>query len=188
MILHTMRPNSKLSMKKTLLLGFLIFTVFLVGCETVIPKDALILKPETLEDRQIQTRFFDTNDEAKIISACAALLQDLGFNLDESETKLGFILGTKDRSAVDAGQVVGAFAFAILTGAVLPIDNNQKMRACLITKPIGENRIAVRVTFQRIVWNTNGQISKREGMMDPKQYQEFFEKLSKAVFLEAHQA
>ncbi|MBI5187242.1 MAG: hypothetical protein HZA01_16170 [Nitrospinae bacterium] len=174
-------------MKKTLLLGFFIFTVFLAGCETVIPKDALILKPETLEDRQIQTRYFDTNDEAKILSACAALLQDLGFNLDESESEVGFILGSKDRSAVDAGQVVGAILYAALTGAYLPTDRNQKMKACVITRPISENRTAVRVTFQRVVWNDYGQITKREGMLDPKQYQEFFEKLSKTVFLEAHQ-
>jgi len=71
----------------------------------------------------------------------------------------------------------------------MPVDKDQKMRACVVTKFVGEEKkhIAVRVTFQRLVWNTAGQITKREGLSDPKIYQEFFEKLSKSLFLEAQQ-
>lgn len=160
----------------------------LVGCQPQVPRDALIFTPETLEDRQLQTRRFETTDENKILSASAALLQDLGFNLEESETDLGIIVGSKDRSAVDAGQIVGAILLAGLTGVAMPTDKDQKMRACVVTKPVGEKaeNIAVRVTFQRVVWNTQGQVSKQETLKDPSQYQEFFEKLSKSVFLEAH--
>lgn len=165
-----------------------IFVVFTNGCAPQIPKDALIFTPETLQDRQLQTRRYETNDEKKILSACAALLQDLGFNLEESETDLGLVVGSKNRSAVDAGQIVGAIFVAALTGVAPPTDKEQKMRACIVTRPIGENaeHMSVRVTFQRIVWNTQGQISKREALEDPEQYQEFFDKLSKSIFLEAH--
>jgi hypothetical protein len=62
--------------------------VLVAGCEQTIPKDALQLSPESLAQRQAQTRRFDTADEAMLLSASAAVLQDLGFNLDESETKL----------------------------------------------------------------------------------------------------
>jgi len=44
----------------------------------------------------------------------------------------------------------------------------------------------VRVTFQRIVWDEQGRVSRSESLEDPELYQEFFFKLSKAVFLEAH--
>ncbi len=173
-------------MRKILLSGIIIlFTI--TACAPKIPKDALLLKPESLANRQIQTRYYNTNNEANILSACAALLQDLGFNLDESETKLGFILGTKDRSAVEVGQIIGSILLAALTGTAIPTDKKQKMKACVITRPVGEKRIAVRVTFQRIVWNNQGKVSKREGLMDPKHYQEFFDKLSKSIFLEAHE-
>ena len=162
----------------------------LQGCAMTIPKDALIFTPETLAERQIQTRRYETNDESEILSACAAHLQDLGFNLDESETELGVIVSSKSRDATDAGQVVLGVALLALGGGAGSfgwIDRVQQFRACVVTRPIGKNSIAVRVTFQRIVWNAQGQVSKLESLMDPKQYQEFFEKLSKSIFLEAHE-
>lgn len=166
----------------------LIFSAFVLGsCQTTIPPEALQLSEVTLEDRQLQSRRFKTNDEKKIISAVAAVLQDLGFNLDESETKLGVVVASKDRDAVEAGQVAGAFVVAVLFGAnAATYDHKQKMRASVITSPTKNNSTMVRTTFQRIVWNQRGIISKLERLNEPKAYQNFFSKLSKAVFLEAH--
>jgi hypothetical protein len=130
---------------------------------------------------------FDTSEEIEILSASAALLQDLGFHLDESETDLGLLVSSKERDATEAGQVALAF-LAALGGSNMSIDTLQKIRASVVTSPVGENRerTRVRVTFQRIVWNNYGQVSKLEKLNDPEMYQEFYEKLSKAVFLEAH--
>lgn len=160
----------------------------LAACETGIPKEALQITEQTLEERQMQTRRFETSDERMMLSAAAGLLQDLGFNLDESETRLGVVVGSKVRDATEAGQVALAI-FAAAFGAYTPIDRTQKLRASVITRPVGDNgeHIAVRVTFQRIVWNTDNRVSKAEALKDPAQYQEFFAKLSKAVFLEAHE-
>ena len=169
---------------KVLKINFLM--IFLSACQVSIPPEALQLPEVSLEDRQIQTRKFDTKDEGKILAATASVLQDLGFNLDESETDLGVVVGSKDRDAVEGGQVVGALIFSVLLGAPIPYDYKQKMRASIITRPGSESGIFVRVTFQRIVWNTENRISKLERLNEPKAYQEFFSKLSKAVFLEAH--
>jgi hypothetical protein len=54
------------------------------GCAGTIPPEALQWNKETLKQRQLQTRKFDTQKEGDVLSACAALLQDLGFALDES--------------------------------------------------------------------------------------------------------
>jgi hypothetical protein len=179
-----------LTMKKILFRGSALITllVLLVACHSRIPMEALQLSPRSLAQRQMQTRRFDTQDEKKVLAACAAVLQDLGFQLDQSETRLGLVVASKTRSAVSAGQVVGAIFLAALTGSVVPTDKDQKMRACLVTCPSTGNKqgIAVRVTFQRIVWNTQGQVTRREGLNDPKIYQEFFDKLSKSLFLEAN--
>ena len=166
----------------------LLMAVLLSACATGIPKEALRITEQTMADRQMQTRRFETSDEKMILSAVAGLLQDFGFNLDESETRLGVVVGSKDRDATEVGQVVGAILLAIL-GAPPPIDDRQRLRASVITRPVGEENgnIAVRVTFQRIVWDTQNKVSKAEALKDPAQYQEFFEKLSKAVFLEGHE-
>jgi len=156
------------------------------GCSTSIPKSALAMNPQTVEDRQLQTRHYTTRDEAKILSACAGLLQDLGFGLDESETKLGLIVGSKERDATDAGQVVGAVTVALLFGVAMPVDDYQKIRASVVTRPVGGG-INVRVTFQRAVWNTDGIISRLERLDEPEMYEGFFEQLSKSIFLEAHE-
>lgn len=172
----------------------LLGVIGLTGCQDTIPKEALQLTQESLEQRQIQTRRFDTNDEATILSASAAVLQDLGFTLDESETNLGLIVASKNRGAVEAQQVVAAILISALSAAAggssaaMPWDDNQKIRVSLVTHIVGEENKStrVRITFQRLVWDTYGQLSKAESLTDPVMYQEFFAALSKAVFLEAH--
>jgi hypothetical protein len=167
--------------------AILLLCLGLCGCQPGIPKEALQLSQESLQRRQLQTRFFDTRDEGTILSASAGVLQDLGFNLDESETDLGVIVASKDRDATEAGQVVGAVLMGVLVGAVPPVDKTQKIRVSLVTRPVGEppSRTAVRITFQRLVWNTNNQLSKIEPLDDPLIYRDFYDKLSKSVFLEA---
>lgn len=173
--------------------SIIIFLFLFASCATTIPKEALLLSKENLKDRQLQTRRFDT-DEKTLLSASAAVLQDLGFNINESETDLGLIACSKQREAISAGQVAGAIFLAILTGAVTPIDKEQLIRASLITRPIhidetdkSKCQTAVRITFQRIVSNTQGQITRREGINEAEIYQEFFDKLSQSLFLEAHE-
>jgi hypothetical protein len=164
----------------------ILFLLALSGCGGI-PKDALILTPDTIKERQIQSRYYDTTDEEQIIAASAAVLQDLGFTLDKSETKLGFLVASKDRDATSAGQIAGAIVYAMLTGVALPTDKNQKIRVAIIISPsLDEKRTHVRVKFQRKVWNTRDQVSKVETINDPEIYQEFFSKLSKSVFLEAN--
>lgn len=163
------------------------FALLASGCQQTIPKEALILSPDTLEEREYQSRHFDTLDEELILSSCAGVLQDLGFTLERSETRLGFIAASKNRDATETSQVVGAVLMAALFGANMPYDTKQNMRAAIIVNPsLDGTRMHVRVKFQRKVWNSHNQVSRVETLTDPELYQGFFSSLSKAVFLEGH--
>lgn len=181
------------------------------GCATTIPPEALQMQPDTLANRQIQSRKYDIKSEKELLSASASVLQDMGFNLDESQTSLGVIVASKSRDAKDGGQIAGAILMGFLFGAAaMSYDKNQKIRASLVTKPAVTNNpikvelttnagknikfdqqveassgFVVRVTFQRMVWNQNNVMTKVEGINDPAIYTEFYDKLSKSVFLQA---
>ena len=175
------------------IISSIVFLFLFSSCAQKIPKEALQLSKESLQNRQLQTRRFDT-DEKTLLSASAAVLQDLGFNITESETELGLIVCSKQRDATSAGQVVGAIFLALLAGVATPIDKAQLIRASLVTHPIyfdetdkSKCLCAVRITFQRVVTNTNGQITRQECINEVKIYQEFFDKLAQSLFLEAHE-
>jgi len=161
-----------------LMMASLIFS--LVACVHKIPRDAMALSPDSLRDRQLQTRIFETNDEKMLLTASAAVLQDSGYTI-------GVIVSSRDRDVTNPGQVAGSIVLGVCLGAPVPWDKRQRVEASLATKPIDDQRIAVRVTFQHVVWNNHNQVSKCEQINDPQIYQEFFAKLSKSIFLTAHE-
>jgi hypothetical protein len=146
------------------------------------------LASETLKDRKLQTRRYDTNDETLILQSVIGLLQDLGFIIDETAPELGVVVASKDRDARDGGEIALSIFVLVMTGRATSVNQNQKLRASVVTFPSkNKNEMNVRVTFQRVIWNTSGRVTRSEAMREPKLYQEFFSKLSKAVFLEAHE-
>jgi hypothetical protein len=161
--------------------------LLLAGCAAVTPEVDLTLTPEMLAQRQMQTRRFETTDEQRILKTCASLLQDTGFNIDESEMKLGILTASKERDATDAGQWA-VFIVGVFLGVTIPPDKNQIMKAFVTTRPVGGSgrQIAVRAVFERVVFDGEGRLKKMEALNEPQIYQSFFEKLSKALFLEAH--
>jgi len=196
-------------MKK--IISGLTVVAMLAGCAGQIPPEALQFQPDTLANRQLQSRKYDIKSEKDLLSASNNVLQDMGFNLDESNMPLGVIVASKSRDATEAGQIAGAMFMAFMFGAnAASYDKVQKIRASLVTKPASTNNpievdvktktgkqikfdqqvplansYVVRVTFQRMVWNQKGVLTKIEGINEPEIYQEFFDKLSKSIFLQA---
>ena len=177
--------------KNPLLLLLAIVVIVLTSCASI-PKDAFKLTPELLQKRELKTRKYEGISEVDILSASAGVLQDLGFNLDESETKLGLIVGSKERDATEIGQEVWWWTKALLTYGYTWLlgdetDDYQKFKASVVIRPISKDNDKthyVSVTFQRIVWDTANKISKQETLDAPEIYREFFDRLSKSVFLE----
>ena len=163
----------------------ILFIAALQGCGGI-PGDALRMNRMTLEEKRLQTRVFDTADEKKILSASDRVLQGLGFNLDESKTDLGLIVGSQDPDAIKAGHVILTAVVAGLNN--LPAAYSQKIRISVVTSPTGDDmkRTSVRVTFQRIVWDDYGRITRLERLDNPELYEGFFKKLDTALFPEAH--
>lgn len=114
------------------------------------------------------------------------ILQDLGFTLDESETKLGLLTASKDREAGSAGEKIGVFVLAVLFGTPMIYDTNQKIYVTLVsTKSHNGDGYNVRIEFARIIWDSakNARIEK---IQDKEIYKDFFDKLSQSVFLTAN--
>jgi len=164
----------------------------LAGCVTIQSQQdaarALFEVPaHAVQDRVRQTRRFETRDEASLLMTCSALLMDLGFTVDSMEDSLGVMVSSKDRGAVQTGAVIASMVMAALTGADVPYECRQRLRASVVVHPVGTRSTAVRVTFQRIVWDTRGTVTRRQQLDDAAYYEEFFAKLSGALFLEAHE-
>jgi hypothetical protein len=95
-------------------------------------------------------------------------------------------VGSLDRDATQAGHVL---LTAILSGlSKIPATYSEKIRVSVVSSLVGGNtkRTSICVTFQRIIWDDYGRISKLERIDIPELYQGFFEKLSKVTSLEAH--
>lgn len=169
------------------LLAPLGIAIMLTACVTTTPRGALQLDPTSVSDRQLQTRVYEDVSEAEILSASVAILQDLGVKITEVESDLGLIVGEKMRDATEPAQVVGA-VFLALFGASAPIDKRQKIKFSLVTTPLDSTtpseRWSVRLTIQRIVWNSHNQVSRIEPLNEAEIFIGFFEKLNKSLFLE----
>ncbi len=180
-----------------------------VGCRAKTePLELFTLAPESAANKAMQTRFFETPGSDELLSASAAVLQDLGFQITESARDLGFLRAAKERSAREYGQEISRDIVAFLTFAlsvlarqnavqVIPVDLHQQINASMIAQPVrdDETRHEVRVVFYRLVWKGDGASGsqsippgeqKMEMIRDAEIYQYFFSRLSKAVFLEAH--
>ena len=84
--LLTMQQDFKLRSLSALLIWFP-----LTGC-VAIPPDLFVVTSELQQKRQIETRPYDDITEMKLTAASTNFLQYLGYNLENSETKLGVIV------------------------------------------------------------------------------------------------
>lgn len=145
-----------------------------------------------VELRSLQVRRFDTTKDVSVLTAATETLQDLGFTVSEATADVGVLVGSKQRDAVESGQVAGQVALtvvlALLGSAHVPTyDQNQTINVNVVVSPVqNAEQTDVRVSFDRQLVNNHGQLWRAELILEPKIYQEFFDKLAASVFLEAH--
>ena len=178
-----------------------------IGCAHTPAEAFFQLTPESAQHRAAETRQFETSERNELLSASAAVLQDLGFQVVESVRELGFLRAVKERTAREytpeiwRGLLLAISSLGFISGQNtliwMPVDLQQQIDASLVSRPIDAEgaRHEVRILFYRVVWKSDGYAGntyippgqqRMESIRDPRIYQLFFAKLSKAVFLEAH--
>ena len=113
------------------------------GCAPIPPPpvDSFFeLSPQTAQNQALQTRMFETTDEKELLSASAAVLQDLGFQIEESISDVGILRAAKERGAREYGQEINQALIALISTAsiivggtivMVPVDVHQQINATL---------------------------------------------------------
>lgn len=172
--------------------------VCVCGCASL-PDEAYRLPPSSLEARAMQTFTFEDSDEAQIMGATVALIQDMEYNLDEVERPLGVLTASKTVDADSVRQKAGLLALdigliilAVFSGssaggsALAGADDEIELDLTFVVTPSleREDAYSARLTLQRTLIDQSKRIKERGVIEEPKVYQEIFDKLSKSVFLE----
>ena len=176
------------------LLG-VVLVILLSGCATAkVPKNALRLEESTLEVRSIQTRKLAAPSEAAILTATIAVLQDMEFNVDRIEKPLGVISASKVSDADDAGEKAGLFLLDLLCAAGGSFDcsnmktakDDQRIILTMVVLPSLERsgEYSARVTIQRVIFDKEDRVKILERITTPEIYQEVFDNLRQALFIE----
>ena len=173
-----------------------VLALMLAGCATL-PEDAFRLSESALEMREIQMRTYEDVTDVQILAASSAVLQDLGYAIDEVEKELGVLSASKRADATSSAEVAGKIALDVadcLLTFFLGCENDsyksskdvQDIKMTLVVLPdLKQDGVyRVRLTMQRVVWAKDGTIYEQETISDAAVYQTFFDKLSKSVFLE----
>ena len=144
--------------------------------------------------RAMQSRQFLTEHQEQLLIAAIATLQDLGFNLSITSKEHGLLVGSKDRDAVEAGNVAVGVGFFILqslmygvAGSNINYNESQVINVSLVLSKSTNKSIIVRTLFERHIANNDGVTTMVEIITDPEIYRQFYEKLEGAVQLEAHE-
>lgn len=168
MTLPIVTAASDLTMKKTLCL-LLVAPFLLSGCVTNGNQMAAFSSDVSqVQQRQIDSRVFETDDETMLLQAVVGVLLDTGFKVTETNMAQGLVSAQKGKSG-----------FGLLAG--------RDVRITVTTFKVTDSSIRVRATLQDISTGVDPRYTRGEQVRDARVYQEFFDKLAQSLFLEANQ-
>ena len=166
----------------------------LSGCAASMPKNALRLPESTLDMRSIQTRTFEAPSENDILTATVAALQDMEYNIDLIEKPLGVITASKVSDADSTGEMIALTLWEIAcivseTVGCHPMSSamdEQRITVTMVVLPslARSGEFVTRITIQRVIFDKTGQVKVMERIDDAETYQQVFENLSKAIFIQ----
>src|ERR1700722_2424713 len=145
-----------------------------VGCTPVNREPPLT----QLQVREIQTRQFDTCDAKLVMKAMMNILQDDGFIIKNAVSDLGLLSAEKD---LDVSKKSEIFLALLVKDGRWKQHSIQEISANVT--PFG-NSVKIRVNFQIKTFDNFGAVASVEQELDPETYQNFFARVSKAIFIE----
>ncbi len=174
----------------------------LAGCAPQVSQ--MLTSPEDMRARrQLQTRQYASGNEERVLIAATALLQDMGFQIEEGNSHLGMVLGSKMRDAnslTPEQRALAAVAFVgllagVYTAPLAPLllekiqDKPVRIEAAIITRKVGAegSRVEVRIIIRETGFK-DGRPGPPAVIRDAPIYHEVFDRLSKALFLEARES
>ncbi|MBR1942386.1 hypothetical protein IJ843_01470 [bacterium] len=167
-------------MKKVLALILFLFVVCINPAFAKKNANEVITPQTQLQKRQYQTRQYNNVPKPVLMKAMLNVLQDEGFIVNNANSLLGFISGSKEFSpkdkTIDIQKEFGTKKG--LGGAVVAVVET--------TANVSEygKEMRVRVNFKRKLLNAYGNAYKIEEVTDEQYYQNFFSKVDKAIFIQ----
>lgn len=155
------------------------------------------LNPTDSADLAAQTRVYPTRDREAVLLASASALQDMGFKVTGGEKRFGLLVGEKhaDVEGAGAGHAMAEAAVvtlsilaSLMTGEDMVTDLPEQIAqvihvSLLVSESATRDATQVRISLDRdMIYDQGYSIADHTEL--PLVYQEFFERLSKAVYLE----
>ncbi len=148
----------------------------LISC--VHKNPSLDMDHSALQLRQFQKRELNSTNEIEVMKTAVSALQDLGFTVKNANSELGIInaeMQISDSSSFS--QYMQSWIFEETT-----IASVKHLDATINVEKISD-KVIMRVNFVTKALNKVGGIIRSEPILDPKFYQEFFNRIDKALFL-----
>lgn len=153
----------------------LLFAMSLAGCMS-----APVPQQSQLEIREYQTRAFDTTDQKQVLKALIGALQDDGFVISQANTDLGLLTAQKEVNVRNEG---AAALLTLLGGNSATYQNNAIMEATANVSGFGK-QTRVRLNVVQKIMDNKGGVMDVKPISDQKFYQDFFETVSKSLFIQ----
>ena len=169
-------------MTKILLIAICVCVIS--GCAGI-PKDAFLLEPSVMANRQMESRIFATRDKSRLIKESTTILESMGYKTDIVNLDIGLITSTKHEDKGGFSSTV----ISILTAGLASTDKDQAIKATFTAMPSHGRKDALitRLTLQRMVFNSDGETSSVEQYLNLDVYKLFYDRLEASTFAEMDQ-
>ena len=136
-----------------------------------------------LQKREIQTRTFEDAQMKQVMKAMLDVLQDTGYIVKNANTELGLLVASKEVDCENRRDVLFATLVTSSGSGSQPRWNkNAIYEASANISQIGKN-VKVRINFQEKILDNLGAPVRVRQILNPKEYQKFFESVSKGLFI-----